>query len=664
MKNIQKLHNEKETIFELVFLISVCVIVHNILTIGQVRVHGDASLPFRYLRSCVEQHTLIPRDWYFVNNELYVFNVTPLAIINSLIIHDLSFARALASAEVFMLSVAGVIYTSKRIFNCSSWKIIVPLIFLLLTGFNARSLIIYEAAYTVQLFAITFVATYYLHIYEQTVSSWKINIRKYLLFAILTFMMGLCGIRFFAELILPLIGAVGLIELARIIGEKDSKIVTFRSAIVVVVRNVIFSMFPALIGYGMFKYIVAHRKMATKAVSDKHFMSIATTFKDVKDNFLGMLDSIALNFSLEEHNILFYIGAIFLIFLLLIIPILQLIKIKKETKEIQFYVAFGIVHNLVFIICALFLGLYDARYLLSSIFICFIISSTYVWKYWLPKKVILNVLFSIAAIVVCVYGVKGLLDESKGWQTKLNRQKEVARIFVEKGLTKGYGTYWNAYQLETYSDNKIKTGAITFEPNNVTQQLWLTDKAVFDDSGSKSFLIIDDTEEEKANVSFLGQPIEEFEVNNVFAYNVYLESYVNKHFRVLVYPYDIGPLFADSYSDSILTAKDIFFNDKVSFEGGVINLHEEGLICGPYSILEAGNYMVTYIGENLDKCKYEIISEGEQDNISYEEEYKDSNKIVVRLKITGVVNGIQFRTYNHQKNGEDIIVQYILVEET
>ena len=74
--------------------------------------------------------------------------------------------------------------------------------------------------------------------------------------------------------------------------------------------------------------------------------------------------------------------------------------------------------------------------------------------------------------------------------------------------------------------------------------------------------------------------------------------------------------------------------------------------------------MVTYIGENLDKCKYEIISEGEQDNISYEEEYKDSNKIVVKLKITGVVNGIQFRTYNHQKNGEDIIVQYILVEET
>ena len=62
MKYIQKLHNKKETIFELVFLISVCVIVYNILTIGQVRVHGDASLPFRYLRSCVEQHTLIPRD--------------------------------------------------------------------------------------------------------------------------------------------------------------------------------------------------------------------------------------------------------------------------------------------------------------------------------------------------------------------------------------------------------------------------------------------------------------------------------------------------------------------------------------------------------------------------------------------------------------------------
>lgn len=657
MNRIKNSFCKKEIAYDFVFITSIAVVMYALFTIGQAYVHADSSIATRYVRSMLEQRTLFPEGWYFVNNEIYVFNLAPISMITGVLINNQSVARVLASAIGITLAMTGVIYMTKKVFKCNAWKLIFPLIILLNAGANSRDMVLYQAAYMPQLVALTFVAALYVLIFIKTRDSGMLRTKMYWGYAVLVFSMGVSGIRYLAELVLPLIGAIGLFFLLDVIKKRQK----LKNALVVFIKNVLLIGVPFGVGYAAFKYILSHHRVATKTSSNGHFMTVATSFEKFISNIEDSIASLESNFGVYDKNIFWYIGLIFIVSIFFVVPIVQLINLKKENEEARIYILFCILHNLEFLIIAIILGINNSRYLLSSFFISCIILGIYIWEKIIQKSLAGNIIISILMAVIGLLGVSSLLKESDGWSEKLVSQKNAASILVDKGLTKGYGTYWNAYALQTYSDNAILTGAVTFEGNNVTQYLWLNDKNVFNDSGENTFLIIASDEMDTANLSLLGPPIDEFEINDVYEYNVYKDIYEGKDFRVYVYPYDIGLLFADSYSDGYLTAKDMFFNDKVVLTDGQIQIYSDGLICGPYSIIDDGEYEITYVGEGLDLCEYDIYSELTQDNIKYEEVYRDDKKMVVNLTITESVEDIQFRVFNNQNTDKPVVLHYISV---
>lgn len=223
------------------------------------------------------------------------------------------------------------------------------------------------------------------------------------------------------------------------------------------------------------------------------------------------------------------------VLLLIVIPIAQLFFIKKEKSGILFFMLFTLMHNCLFFVLAVFCGKTQGRWLLTSIYLCILLSAHFISKNLLGPStvsIITITLFSIILLSNCAY----LIDSGKDWKKTLDEKKQFAQQLENLNVTKGYATYWNAYSTEIYTNSNIRFGGILVTNEQVECYRALVDTDVFTPSDQHTFLMLSQEE-----TDILGDSID------VFGSPIYTCSI--DEMNIFIYDYDIVIYFNDWMAD-------------------------------------------------------------------------------------------------------------------
>ena len=345
------------------------------------------------------------------------------------------------------------------------------------------------------------------------------------------------------------------------------------------------------------------------------------------------------------ENLILIFAALLLIF---VFPILQAIKIKNEKAYTKYFFTFGVIHNLIMIMMVVFFGKLATRYLLSSVFVCILISARYIYKYWfMQKSVEKYVWITIYGVMTCYLGVV-LLLQSIGWTTQLAKEKGFNQQLLDMGITKAYATYWNAYNNQIYSDMKINYAGIDIYGECIKPHKWLVDNSAFEKEDGKSALILDKKENKYIKEHFgylLDWSIETFKKNGLYVY---------------IYDDDIADEIYNGLEDNKLLPSELLSTGKREKNAYVLNNGD--WVYGPYAPIETGSYIVKYQGDNLENVMCDVYCEGKQNAyIEFEEISRNENEVTLRVQFDKEIDSTEFRLCN--TSGKETAVLYQIVVE-
>lgn len=500
-----------------------CIVaIYSTLTQGQTEIHSDIATASLLSKSQAKYHSIFPVSWNYGNGEIWVLSINTFVFPFCLIMKNQVLARLLGSVVFILLAVLAVRWVGSTLGH-KMYLIAIPVLFVSLRG--AYDIILYQAAYTGPIIWILICP---LLLYRAMIADEKINVKYMVFYSILTCLLCMSGTRNFAELVLPLFGGMILL-LYMDIREKDKicwqvlirKICTKGSLIVA----------PAILGFGIYKWLCSWHNVNN---TYRNALELADSVQEVMENFRKMIENLLLAFgydggqpALSSGTICSMISVIFCVMFIYVVPILQARKIKSENLFFQFYFWFAMVHNAIMMILVVFFGKLEERYLYTTVFTFLFISSHYIMKYWIEhknfRKHIYCVLFSGAVMIemMCMANI------SLGWTTRLTERRQISVEIEERGLTKGYATYWNAYANELYSDMRISFGAVEFIEETIEPYDWLVDNKVYEKTDGESFLMLTDYEIENENQAAVEKVkeccIDQFRVGD--EYTVYVFDY-------------------------------------------------------------------------------------------------------------------------------------------
>ena len=99
------------------------------------------------------------------------------------------------------------------------------------------------------------------------------------------------------------------------------------------------------------------------------------------------------------------------------------------------------------------------------------------------------------------------------------------------------------------------------------------------------------------------------------------------------------------------SAKDLYQNENVEIHNEYKVLKTNGMIYGPYKKLKTGDYKVTFQGENLQNCNFDIWSESSKKSFKVESVMTTPDQISCTLTLEEDISDLEMRLYN-QENTE------------
>lgn len=637
-------------------ILNICIfacVIYCLFTYGRAHIQADNAQSVRYAKAVLEDKSLFPRTWNFNNGEFYFFNSMTLAVIAEIVIGNQSLAVVIGSLITIALAVLGIIWFSRQVYEKESWLIAVPLFLVFLSSDQARYMIIYQAAYTMQMVAITLVFGLLYVWYKKTAGKSYRN-RYLVIHFLLLFMMTVGGPRYLAEYTLPIIIAYVFMYYRQI---RDVLITEERVEIIALTKFLLAVVIPSLLGIIAYKLLLTNHSMVGNGIDSA---VLADSLTEVFSNFMASVENCLVIFGyvggaslVSLTGLKSMIAVVISLIICVIVPILQAIDIRKEEQSVQLYYAFGLAHNLILFILTVFCSKTSERYLLSSVFVWIIVSSRYLYDRLLSRKKYKAVLWGTLFVVATIIELLALGVSTKGWKQGLESQERVCQELQARGLTQGYASYWTGYPFQVYSDNDIEFGGVQLSERTVTKYYCLNSDKVFERDTDKSFIMLTKEEDEsfRAGVSIqLGDWIDDFVIEDVYLCNNFEGLYNKTDLIVYVFDYDIATKMSDGIHDGIIDVSELYFNWIGTRTEGEIYLSNGGQVFGPYSRIEPGQYTLTYEGFGFDFCTVDVYSDEKNDAISYEVVSTDETTATVKLTVKELVNDIQFRVFNNTDN--------------
>lgn len=657
-KNEKELIDFREIVLDITSIVSLIISIYAALTEGQTYVHSDSATAIKLVDSIIKNQSLFPKSWAYNNGEIWLLSTHLFAFIPNAIYSNASFARAMTSTLIILCFVVMLYVYLKKGVSSKAYLLIIPVVLVFMQRDNR--FIIYEACYTVLLIWLILQLFLFSRLVEGVFENQKLSIPYLISFSIIQALICVGGIRWFSEITIPFIG--GLILLLIYDNEKHIEKGNW-----LIIGSVIFS---SIIGIIFYKSI-----SSTHIINNSHnnVMLFSETLEACWKNVGTYIQSLYACFTFEGGVKLFSlqgvanaVGMVMATIICFVVPFLQITKLRQESIAVKLLFFITVVHNAIMLMIEIMCGIideeYDERYLLSSVFLLIVLSCRYIYSYWIQGKEFDGHVWSVLFFVVTVIMSINLLTSTTDWHKKLESEKNFAEELVSRGLTKGYASYWNAYETEMYSDKKLRIGGIKVRDSRIHRWNVLVDDSIFDEEKCDTFLIL--TEEEVQNLGDrlaidYGVPIDEFVVEKVYSFDGKKHQY--QDYYIFVYDYDIIQNMDDNILDGELTAKDMYFNEYGSRQGKGFLLTPGGIVHGPYCHVERGKYKFTFKGDNISKASCSISSENFPSGLAYSVIDLGKDFIVMDVKITEDIDDFQVYIINYTEN-ETVSWDNVVVE--
>lgn len=516
---------EHTAFLKTICLISVATAIYSNLTYGQTQIHADSATSSLLTKAQWETRDFFPDGWCYGNGDVWVITVQTFAAPFILLMEDQSLARVLGSS--FLLAVVcWLIYQhSRRDYKDDSWMIAVPIFLLFLTG--DIDMILYQSAYaTHMLFQIVGMMLVY-RIYTRKAKPWQ-----YGTFAVFMVLLLMGGIRCAAESAIPLWGTCIVVDYLQLRKQQQPD---WKAALRNWIRMTAVVMIPAFVGILIYRRICATHTVIN---SMHNSLLLAGSMDVVIDNFFKYISNLFGCFGfrggaylLSADGIMSMVSIVMCLIVVLIVPVLQAVRLKQESRYVQFFFTFAVVHNLLmFVMTVIFAEKTKNQYLLTSIFCLILLSARYIYVYWIRQKHFEKYLWTGLFVAVVLLRCLLVGFSSMGWQTSLAEKEEITQTIEEHGLTKGYGDFWYALGYEVYSDFDLRFAPLEITQGQLVPFAWLVDATVFEPQEGNTFLLL--SEAENAQVApnlpdLLKEPIDYFTVNGshiyVFDYDIIVD---------------------------------------------------------------------------------------------------------------------------------------------
>jgi hypothetical protein len=234
----------------------------------------------------------------------------------------------------------------------------------------------------------------------------------------------------------------------------------------------------------------------------------------------------------------------------------------------------------------------------------------------------------------------------------------------DRGIVKGYASYWNAYTNEIYSDGKIQFGGVSFTTRKVNNYYWLVDEGVFEPVDGKCCIVFDEEEYEQFGSTAWRQgtePADVFVVDDVYIYNFYTDSYSPHTMYVFEYDHDIVDAFSNGFHDNRLDIREMYFENVGEIKDDSVEILKDGKTYGPIFQMNAGHYTVKFEGKNLKNSIVEALSDTNQEALSYDVVKTADDYVIMDLTVSDYIYDMQLVLRNET---EDSMMFYdVLVEE-
>ncbi len=614
-------------------MLAFVIAIYATVTYGQGVIHSDSATTNRLFKSMCSSGGFYPKTWNFYNYELYSFSIQNIGAYIQFLIINTIIARVLAQVFVLMLACYSIIWFSRKIFKDISYTIIIPIIFVVMSGTNYWDMFLYQAAYVIQIFVI---ALLYGMAYK-VINKNEANIYYKIVHIIFMFIFMMGGLRYAAEYVIPFSGMLfinGILALAK--REKDTVINYVKNYIVLFV-------IPTLLGFLIYKYVcVTHashvlgNQVGTIKfdVTPTEFISnVITTIRNLFYSFGFVNDGFVIK------NIVAIMVAL-LVFIVL--PIIQIFDFKNLSKEELDYTSFTIIHNMIMLTVVLLGSKTYQRYIFTSIYLTAFISGNCITRKFFSHGGFKKILTSIICLTLTIVYTIGLFISTFGWQQMVSRQKKQCKDLIDKGVTKVYASYWIAYPYEIYSNNKLSAGAISIRPRNLQKNYLLADDSEFDTINGRSAIVMTQKEADDCSDAvhiICGQQDEDFLIKDAIVSDN--ENYYTSDLVVYVFNEDVGDKLSDGFRDGFLDIKDVDFNWYGTITDDAIIMGENGMIHGPYSFLEKGHYSLSIEGQGLVGCNCTVTSDIAPDSISFTVNDIKADHIDIDLMLEGGIEDLQ-----------------------
>lgn len=632
---------------------TIAIIIYSCMTYGQSSLHSDTSTAFLLAREQIKNFCLLPKDWCYANGDIWLLSQNLIGIPITLIFHNQIVGRCLESLIIVFITLICISYHSKKIFQDKSFLIIIPLFCICLR--NMLDLNLYQAAYTPQMLFITLsTAWFYL-----AMNSKKLKYFIYLFWLIL--FMTANGTRNIAEIVVPLIGTLCILFYLQFRNDKFKNYVKEIKNLLIYLCIIIV---PTIFGSILYLWIYLNHYVINTINNTLVFVdSLASVWNNI---ILTIQNAISIfGYSgnakvISLNGITNLISIAISILIVFIIPFLQIKKISQENKGEQYFIIFGIIHNMLMLFLIIFLGKTTDRYLLTSIFICILISGHYIYKYWLKDLNLLHTVTMGGIILTIFIESVNMLQMSNNWQDNLNIKLSTVEALENHGLKYGYATYWNAGVNTLNSDFKVQVNALSMANNvdgsmeSLSPMYWLSSKEWYRSSSwdGPTFLLLTANENNIFQAStlpkILGATIDQFDIPRtgmyVYAYNYNIIDVLDGY---VYYNYSL------SNGSFLNNGEDI---------GGIRHINSGGISAGPYIRLQKGSYMVNILGNNLNLADVDCTYNNGKNKLKISNCQVTESEIKYNINVKQDCENVEARVFNNTKDNTDIMINKMIIK--
>lgn len=572
---------------------------YSIVTYGQACIHSDTAIASLLARSQIYHKNLFPDTWAYANGEIWFLTLNILTLPFTVLLENQSLARELGSLAAVGAAAVCVYLHNKKLFQDGSWVISIPVIFIFMSG--AADLCLYSAPYAGILMWLTVFTLLLYHMSDQKERRPAIG-----MFLLLNISVNISGIRYMAEIIVPLwltCMVMLYLESREHTGSRGTimKKAGMYSGLILI---------PAGIGYG----VIYQNIRSTHLVNDtaNNTILFADSLNEVWENLILTIVDMFSNFGFSGGAELFTVEGIrnlisisVCLLMVFIVPVLQAGKIAQETKGVQLFYIFMVFHNLIFVLLGVLFGkAATARYMLSVVYVSVIVSSGYIMRYWISGSRDCRMIWSSLFIAASVFSCAAMILQGSGWQQQVVSKKQCMNRLIEKGFDryKGYATYWNAYESEIYSDLRLHFAAVSYEndPLRIRSFPWLVDMERYLPQEQGSFFMLDAEENEEIGDSLeqiYGSASEIFCLNDwyvyVWDYDICENQFQGKYDGSKNYLSQMQLSGAVLDEPAVWEMKQMTEEHTQNTGGKSIYIFPDTSVYGPYLELGAGEYLLT-----------------------------------------------------------------------